>query len=159
MSDYKNQKSGVVKLVTGNGDWTPPGGDQLFNWEIQLECGTVGTCFTKKKDPWFHVGDTIWYTVTGSRNGVGKWKCHTTERFESQESAPNDTNSAQTPNDSRVRSILAQWALKCASNAFSLPMTQRDPADMDSNLKNVELYARKLVRVYHGMVMDENFKA
>ena len=49
MSDYKNQKSGVVKLVTGNGDWTPPGGDQLFNWEIQLECGTVELVSQRKK--------------------------------------------------------------------------------------------------------------
>lgn len=106
-------KSTITK-VTGNGTWNSPNG-LMYKWEVEMANGETGNCMTKSPQPdkWM-VGKEVTYT----KEVKGQYTNFKLVQEKQDNFKPRQVNE---------KSIIAQVALKCASQALQQSQAGQDP--------------------------------
>jgi len=58
-----------IEFITPKGTFRGNDGGTMWRHHITFENGVDGLAFTPKSTPWFHVGQMVWFRITGHNNG------------------------------------------------------------------------------------------
>tara|TARA_R110000824_G_scaffold163602_1_gene339384 strand:+ start:1172 stop:1636 length:465 start_codon:yes stop_codon:yes gene_type:complete len=115
-------KKTTIKSIQANGTWESNFG-LMYQFEVELEDGTVGMANSKNQTPPYAQGSTVWYDVKSETKYGKKLKITTSDPAGQQQS-----QSSYTPQSSDTQTrIENSWAVQTAIQVYgSLPQTGLD---------------------------------
>tara|TARA_R110002020_G_scaffold201828_2_gene404691 strand:+ start:186 stop:650 length:465 start_codon:yes stop_codon:yes gene_type:complete len=133
-------KKTTIKSIQANGTWESNFG-LMYQFEVELEDGTVGMANSKNQTPPYAQGSTVWYDVKSETKYGKKLKISTSDPAGQQQ---NQSSYAPQSSDTQTR-IENSWAVQTAIQVYgSLPQTGYD---LNTYLKKVNELAPTLLEM------------
>jgi hypothetical protein len=120
-------KKTTIKSIQANGTWESNFG-LMYQFEVELEDGTVGMANSKNQTPPYAQGSTVWYDVKSETKYGKKLKISTSDPAGHQQQPSSFTpQSSDTQSSDTQTRIENSWAVQTAIKIYgSLPATGYD---------------------------------
>ena len=133
-------KETKIKSIQSNGTWEGKYG-MMYQFEVELEDGTVGEANSKSQTPPYSQGSTVWYDVKAETQYGKKLKISTSDPSGHQQKP---SSFAPQSSDTQMR-IENSWAVQTAIKVYGpIPQTGYD---LKTYLDRVNELAPKLLQM------------
>lgn len=136
-----------IEFITPKGKFRSNDGNTLHRHHVTFENGVDGIAFSPQSKPWFHVGQSVWFRITGHNNGNDHLQLRRTKPGTKQfvGMPPAATTPGLRPCD-EVRTERWQWAIQTAAlvQPFAGGTMSNYVADLEQHAIQLEMLLERL---------------
>lgn len=111
-------KRAKIEVVQRRGTFTTLSGVRMYKFLVTMDDNADGMAFAATDKPWWTVGDSVWYTITGFQNGMDHFKFTRNQPMRSNATTP------ETPPEN-IETWM--WAIATAASVQLQPLTRPTP--------------------------------
>lgn len=134
-------KRAKIEVVERKGTFVSSTGERLYKFLVNMDDNADGMVFSPRQNPWWQIGEYVWYTITGHNNGMDHF------RFSRNGSM---RLAATTPGNRPANNTETwKWAIATAASVQLQPMTRPTPqfwADVEADAIRLHMMLDKLTK-------------